>query len=86
MHTLMVMAGGWLLLFLCLLLARLSNLTSQATAALAFVPLWLLLSISNMAVGIHTAGYTLAEEAPVFVLVFALPALSALWLWLRLRR
>lgn len=86
MHTLLVIAGGWLLLFLCLLLARLSNLASQASAALAFVPLWLLLSVSNMAVGIHEAGYTLAEEAPVFVLVFALPALSAIWLWLRLRR
>ena len=86
MHTLLVIFGGILLLVLCQLLARISGLVNQASAALLFIPLWLLLAASNMAAGVHHAGYTVAEEWPVFLLVFSVPALPALWLWQQLRR
>lgn len=86
MHTLLVITGGLLLLMLCLQLARITGLVNQAHAALLFVPLWLILAASNMAAGIHGAGYTAAEEWPIFLLVFSVPALPALWLWRELRR
>lgn len=86
MHTLLVIVGGLLLLMGCLQLARISGLTSQASMALMFIPLWLLLAASNMAAGVHQAGYTVAEEWPVFLLVFSVPALPAWWLWRQLRR
>jgi hypothetical protein len=38
-----------------------------------------------MAVGVRKAGYPVAEEAPVFLVVFAVPALVALFLLWRLR-
>ncbi|WP_144372013.1 hypothetical protein [Vogesella urethralis] len=86
MHTLLVILGGILLLVLCQLLARISGIVNQASAALLFIPLWLLLAASNMVAGVQHAGYTVAEEWPVFLLVFSVPALPALWLWQQLRR
>ena len=54
------------------------------TAALIFLPLWFIGAGVNMAIGVRKAGYTVAEEAPVFLLVFAIPALVALLLRWRL--
>lgn len=46
-------------------------------AAKVFVPLWLLIAAINMWVGVSHAGYSLREELPVLLLVFAIPAVSA---------
>ncbi len=43
-----------------------------------FLPLWLIGAGLNVYLGVKSAGYILSEEAPVFLLVFALPALVAL--------
>ena len=40
---------------------------------------------TKMAVGVKRAGDTVAEEAPVFLVVFAVPAIVALFLRWRLR-
>jgi hypothetical protein len=34
--------------------------------------------------GVKSAGYTLADEAPIFLLVFAIPAAVAVLVWWRL--
>jgi hypothetical protein len=39
----------------------------------------------NIAIGVKRAGYTVAEEAPVFAVVFAVPVLVALLLRWRLQ-
>jgi hypothetical protein len=87
MHTIMVVAGGFLLLGICLFAGRV--LGGPASGALAdaakyFIPLWLLAAIINMWVGVSRAGYSVAEEAPIFLIVFALPAAAALIIWWRL--
>jgi hypothetical protein len=46
--------------------------------------LWLVGAAVNMAIGVKRAGYTVADEAPVFLVVFAVPALVALFLRWRL--
>jgi hypothetical protein len=51
-----------------------------AGAAKLFIPLWLLLAGLNLWIGVTRAGYTLAEEAPIFLLVFAVPAAAAVLL------
>lgn len=84
MHTLLVMGAGCALLALCLLVGR--SRGAMARAALAFIPLWLLGAGFNMAVGVLSAGYSVAEELPIFAMVFAVPALLAGFLWWRLRR
>jgi hypothetical protein len=55
------------------------------TAALVFLPLWLIGAGINMYMGVKGAGYSVADEAPIFVLVFAVPAVAAVILWWTLR-
>ncbi|MGL6045051.1 MAG: hypothetical protein ACRC02_01165 [Vogesella sp.] len=85
MHTILVMAGGVVLLLCGQLLARFTGIISQAQAALYFVPLWLLIAASNMWTGVQRAGYSVMEELPIFLLVFAVPAMLAYALWRQLR-
>ena len=84
MHTLLVMGAGFALLAVCLLLGR--GRGAMAHAALVFIPLWLVGAGINMAVGVLTAGYSVAEELPIFAVIFAVPALLAGFLWWRLQR
>jgi hypothetical protein len=38
------------------------------------------ISAANLWVGVAKAGYTLNEELPIFLLIFAVPALVAIFL------
>jgi hypothetical protein len=58
--------------------------TAVSRAALYFLPVWLLAAGINMWVGV-TKGYSVAEEAPIFAMIFAVPAAAALLVWWRLR-
>lgn len=81
-HTLKVIAGGFALLALCLLIGRLvggpGSTAGLIDGAKLFIPFWLLAAGVNMWVGVSKAGYSVAEEAPIFLLVFAVPAAVAL--------
>lgn len=72
-HTAMVLLGGFVLLVAMVGLGR----PSRAQAAKRFIPLWAILSLANMLIGIFQAGYGFAEEAGVLVTVFGLPAIIA---------
>jgi hypothetical protein len=84
MHTIKVVAGGFLLLALCLLIGRLVGgpppAAGLASAAKLFIPLWLVAAAVNLWIGVTKAGYTVADEAPVFLVVFAIPAAVAILL------
>ncbi|MGO1069426.1 hypothetical protein [Lysobacter sp. CA199] len=89
MHTIMVMLGGFALLALCLLGGRLfggPGAASLIRGAKAFLPLWLIGAGINMYIGVVQAGYSVAEELPIFVLIYAVPAAVAGLLWWRLAR
>lgn len=81
-HTLKVIAGGLLLLGLFVLAGRFlgagAPLSGMATAARWFIPAWLIGAGINMWVGVTRAGYSVTEEAPIFLLVFGVPAAVAL--------
>ena len=80
-HTLKVLAAGFVLLALCLLVGRSlapSLSIGFANAVKVFLPLWLIASAINMWIGVSRAGYSVREEAPIFLVVFALPAALAL--------
>lgn len=84
MHTIMVLLGGFLLLGLCLLAGRwlgAPEAASLATGAKIFIPLWLIAAAINMWLGVSRAGYTVAEEFPIFLVIFAVPAAVAAFLW-----
>ena len=85
-HTLKVIGGGLVLLGLFVIAGRLLNagapLAGMSTAARWFIPVWLIGAGVNLWIGVTRAGYSLAEEAPIFLLVFAAPAVvAALLVW-----
>jgi len=84
MHLLRVIAGGVVLLGLFLLFGKLwgGDAAALALAAKVFVPVWLVVAIANLWVGVHHAGYGLREELPILLVVFAVPAaIAAAVLW-----
>jgi hypothetical protein len=54
-----------------------------SAAAKWFIPVWLVASLVNMWVGVTRAGYSAMQEAPIFLVVFGVPAVVALILWRR---
>jgi hypothetical protein len=86
MHNVIVIAIGLTLLGLCLVGGRaLGGSSAMATAALAFLPIWLAGAAINMMLGVKRAGYSVADEAPILVVVFIVPAAVALVIWWKLR-
>ncbi len=84
MHMLMVIAGGIVLLGVFLLFGHLWGGTTPAlaTAAKVFIPVWLIISAANLWVGVNRAGYTVAQELPILLAVFAVPAaVAAIVIW-----
>ena len=80
-----MIAGGLALLALFLLVGRSlapSFALGVANAVRIFLPVWLIASAVNMWIGVSRAGYSVREEAPIFLVVFAVPAaLALLMLW-----
>jgi hypothetical protein len=86
MHTVKVIVGGLVLLALCLLIERWVGGPAPAVGLIraikVFIPLWLIAAGINMWVGVSKAGYSVAEEVPFFLVVFAVPtAVALLVLW-----
>lgn len=72
-HTTIMLLAGLALLVLLHLTIR-----NAARATRLFLILWLLASIGNMLVGVLHAGYGWAEEAGIALVVFGVPAATAL--------
>jgi hypothetical protein len=85
MRTLLFVIGGLLVWLVCLGIAKIafSGLASHMRiATLVFVAVWFVVAAINMGVGVLRAGYTIAEEMPIFLLIFGLPvAVAALVNW-----
>lgn len=79
MHMILVIAAGLVLLGLFVLFGWLwdASTAGMALAAKVFVLAWLLIACANLWVGVYHAGYSLREELPILLLVFALPAIAA---------
>lgn len=83
MRTLIFILGGFALLAACLGAAKLlSNGLADAMrqATLAFLVLWFVIAAVNMWFGVAKAGYSVAEELPIFLLLFGVPAAVAVFL------
>lgn len=85
MHTAVVIGVGFVVLGLSMSLGHsLGGAAGAAKFALYFLPVWLLAAAANMVIGVKSAGYSAAEEFPVLLVVFALPAAAAVIAWWRL--
>jgi hypothetical protein len=85
MRTIVIIVGGLVILGLFALAGwRLGGGTqSMVTAAKIFVPVWLVAALINMWMGVSRAGYSIAEELPIFFLIFIIPAAVAVFIWWR---
>jgi hypothetical protein len=82
MRTIIIILGGFLLLAVCIGAARwFGGEVTMGTAVKVFIPVWLVLVGVNMWIGVARAGYSVAEELPIFLLIFSLPAAVALFIW-----
>lgn len=81
MRTALFLTSGLLLMASLLIVARLfaEHYPSAPNWALtAGLLLWLGIAAANMWVGVHKAGYSAAEELPILLLLFAVPAAAAI--------
>jgi hypothetical protein len=80
----MVIGGGLVGLAIFLLVGRAlgGGAAAAARAALWFIPVWLVAAAVNLYVG-TTHGYSVAEELPIGLLVFGVPAAVAALFWRR---
>jgi hypothetical protein len=88
MHTLKIILGGFLLLGVCFLLGRWIGGPDVPVTSLAmkcFLCLWLIVTAINMWFGVSKAGYSIEDEAPIALVVFAIPAITAIVIWWRVR-
>ncbi len=84
MRTAVIIAGGLVLLGLFVLVARWlgsAGNVSVVNAAKIFIPIWLIVALLNMWIGVARAGYSVREEFPIFLVIFAIPAVVAAFLW-----
>lgn len=81
MRTLIFIVVGLLLAGLALRLARPLR---RKLAATLFTVVWLLAVLWNLRTGM-SHGYSLAEEAPIQALIFAVPVIAAWWMALKQR-
>ena len=54
---------------------------SVVTAAKIFIPAWLAVALINMWLGVSGAGYSIADEFPIFLAIFVVPAGVAVFVW-----
>jgi hypothetical protein len=78
MHTLKIIAGGFLLLGVFLLVGRYAMRGPLPAAAKYFIPVWFVMAAINMWFGVSQAGYSVRDEAPIFLLNFAVPVVVAI--------
>jgi len=84
MRTAIIILGGFVLLGLCVLVGRWlggDNTKAMVVAVQVFIPIWLAAAGINMWIGVSQAGYSVAEELPIFLMIFALPAVPAAFVW-----
>ena len=80
MRTLIIIVIGFVTWRVCLGLAKLLSGASAASISMAttiFVVVWFLIAAVNLWVGVARAGYSFSDELPIFLLIFMLPAATA---------
>ena len=82
LRSVIIILGGLALLgLLALLGTQFGGGLSMVTAAQTFIPVWFVAMLVNIWLGVSRAGYSVAEEFPVFLVTFAVPAAAAAFVW-----
>jgi hypothetical protein len=83
MRTVVIILSGLVILAIAALAGwRLGGgAHSMVVAAKIFIPVWLVVALINMWIGVSRAGYSVAEELPIFSVIFIVPAAVAVFVW-----
>ena len=82
MRTAIIIVIGFIVLAILVAGPRLAGRPEwAATGAKAFIAVWLVAALANMWIGVSRAGYSVAEELPIFLLIFAVPSAVAAYAW-----
>ena len=83
MRTVIIIVIGLAVLALSVLAGRQfgGSGASMVMVAKIFIPVWLAAALVNMWMGVSRAGYSVAEELPIFLVIFVIPAAAAAWIW-----
>jgi hypothetical protein len=83
MRTLFIILAGLIIGTLFLFAGRLLGRGPETLAlgAKIFIPLWFIAAAVNLWIGVAKAGYSFMEELPIFLVIFAVPAAAAGFLW-----
>ena len=82
MRTVIIIVAGLVLWAACLGVAKLlasPSASSMTTATVVFVVMWFVAAAANMWIGVSQAGYSFQEELPIFLLIFLLPSVVAIF-------
>lgn len=77
-RTTVIIMVGLVLLVVFLAVGHFVTAVGLRRAVEDFLLVWFALAAGNLAVGVLEAGYTLAEELPIFLLIFAVPGVPAI--------
>ena len=86
MRTLLFIVGGFFVYFLLLLTTNRADKAAVARISLVFIVGWFVVAVGNMIYGVTRAGYDVAEEVPIALLIFVPPAIPAAVIWVKNRR
>ncbi len=81
MRTTLILTAGFFLLGAFLIFSKLftAHFPGATTWAIyGFLALWLLATGFNLWVGVSKAGYSFSEELPIMLLLFSVPAVTAI--------
>ena len=80
MRTALFLVSGLLLMSGVLILGKLFSPQfpeSSRVATFSFIAVWFAVAALNMWLGVSRAGYSVSDELPIFLLIFAAPAALA---------
>lgn len=81
MRSVIITSIGLILWALCLAAPKFFNKespTAKSTASIFFIGLWFIASAVNLWKGMEV-GYSFMEEVPIFLMIFLIPSLIALF-------
>ena len=82
MRTAIIILGGFVLLAACIVAARRlggGDAAPIGPAVAIFIVTWFVVAAINMWIGVARAGYSFREELPIFLLIFLLPVVVAVF-------
>ena len=85
MRAVLFIVSGFFVFLLLLFTTPRSDRAAVRRISLTFIAAWFLFAVGNLWYGVTRAGYGVAEELPIALLIFLPPAVPAVVVWAKNR-